>query len=102
MIAESYMKVLHGFRSWGLSDTHQGVLLFVLTSKAAPMMKEVKEWLGISAPAVMAAVDFLEERGYVMRERRCSDRRAVWLRLTTAGTEVLGELIERRKEGHRR
>jgi DNA-binding MarR family transcriptional regulator len=49
--------------------------------------------LGVSAPAVLAFVDELEDAGLVSRQRNRADRRAYDLTLTERGVEVLGQAL---------
>jgi Transcriptional regulators len=65
-------------------------------------MIELAKELLVTQPAVTALIDSLEERGLVERTRSNEDRRVVFVRITEKGSQVLKEIVEKRKEFMRR
>lgn len=74
------------------SPAHLGALFLV--SQGPRSLTELASWLAISAPTASASIDTLEARGWVTRERSPHDRRAVVLRATDAGMQVLRQMRE--------
>ncbi len=74
----------------GLTPRDFGVLAALAIAQPCSQQR-LAAILGVSAPAVLAFVDDLEESGLVSRRRNAADRRAYDLTLTDRGTALLGE-----------
>ncbi len=67
-------------------------LLFHLARHGPTAMSEVAEWLGVDRATATGAVDRVERRGLVCRERRDDDRRVIECRLSEAGAALVAEI----------
>jgi len=76
--------------------------LKVLEKRGGCKMIELAKELLVTQPAVTALIDSLEERGLVERTRSNEDRRVVFVRITEKGSQVLKEIVKKRKEFMRR
>src|SRR6185312_3188876 len=74
----------------GISRIETGVMSAV--SQRPQRITELAAAEGVTQPAITRLVDRLQERGWVAREPDPEDGRAVVVRLTDAGEEMLGEL----------
>lgn len=54
------------------------------------------------APDMTRMLDRLEERKLVQRERRAANRRVVEVAITSEGLQLLNELLEHVRDGHKR
>lgn len=71
----------------GLSSSHTPLLGML---KYRPhTLSELADRSSVSAPTMSNTITTLEERGWVLRRRSETDRRIVWIEITTAGQEVL-------------
>jgi DNA-binding MarR family transcriptional regulator len=77
----------------GLHPRDLGVLLTVQREQPCSQ-QTVAERLGVSAPAVLAFVEDLEQRGLLTRSRNPVDRRSYNLALTRAGAAALAQAAE--------
>lgn len=66
----------------------RGEVVWLLTRHGALTQRQLSEHLDCTARNVTALVDSLEETGFVARTRHPTDRRAVLVTLTAAGTEL--------------
>ena len=60
-----------------------------------PLMKEVSSHLSIAAPSLTPLIDELEKRELIKRGSLENDRRAVLIRLTEKGENVLNKILKR-------
>lgn len=75
-------------------STAEGDLLFLLlTGSNGLRQEEIAEQLDVGTAAVSRAVDSLETKGYVRRERHPEDRRAYSICLTEQAYAVQKEII---------
>ncbi len=83
---------------WDLSPHHIRALRRI-AELGSPRLSVVAEGLRIAPRSATDVVDALEERSLVAREPDPSDRRAVCVRLTPEGEQVMGEIgAARRRE----
>ncbi|MDP2871988.1 MAG: MarR family transcriptional regulator [Bacillota bacterium] len=76
IIRSSRQLVNEGLRPLNLSSAEGNVLLHLLTRGHALQQDEIVEQLDVSKPAVSRALESLERKGYVSREKDPSDMRA--------------------------
>lgn len=74
----------------------QAALLHAIRTNPGIGVRGLAEREGVSPPRVTAAVDRLEEMGFVRRARSGADRRRVELEVTEAGLRVLRSARSRR------
>ena len=72
---------------WLLSR-HQASILDHLDEIDAMTLNDLARHMGVTAATMSLAIDRLEKKGYVIRQRDTGDRRRVQLRLTSAGVRV--------------
>ena len=65
----------------------QATVLFLLTEKDCRMMSELGRIIGVDNSAMTGLVDRLEKAGFVRREAKQEDRRALLIRITPEGRE---------------
>jgi DNA-binding MarR family transcriptional regulator len=75
-------------RASGLTQA-QLLVLHAVARTGQEMPRDIARALGVGQASVTMQIDKLEGRGLVRRERRHSDRRAVWVILTDKGRELL-------------
>lgn len=87
-------------RSAGIEPQQHQLLLALrgLPAGARPTIRVVAERLCVQHHTAVALVDKLEQRGFLLRERRSRDRREVLLRLTPDGDAVLRKLSALHRE----
>lgn len=83
-----------GLRPLGLSSAEGNILLQLLAEGDAVRQEDLVEKLDVSKTAVSRAVDALEAKGYVVREKDLSDKRATLILLTKKASEIAGPLEE--------
>ena len=71
-----------------LSSAEGNILLHLLTQGDLVRQDDIVESLDISKPAVSRALDSLAEKGYVVREKDLSDRRASVVLLTDKARQI--------------
>lgn len=88
------------FRDQGDSDlsTTQFQALAILRSVQPVTAMVMAGMLRIAGPTATRAIDSLERRGLVAKERDPQDRRIVWLTLTREGAKVLDATRLRQEE----
>jgi DNA-binding MarR family transcriptional regulator len=69
-------------------STHQASILDHLDEVDAMSMTDLAGHMGVTLATMSLAIDRLEGRAYVRRDRDSGDRRRVLLRLTAAGARV--------------
>ncbi len=67
-------------------------LLAILRERGALSQRQLGDVTAVNRTQMVKAVDALEERGWVVRQRNRDDRRSYSLRLTAAGREALDRL----------
>lgn len=72
-------------------------LLFLLNEHQPVLSKDIATKMHITRSAVAQLVEGLDELGYITRTEDESDRRMVYIRLSTRGQKKLGELEDRRR-----
>ena len=77
-------------RASGLTQA-QLLVLHTLRRKGQEMPRDISRALGVGQATISVQIDRLEARGFVRRERRQADRRAVWVILTDAGRDLLDQ-----------
>jgi MarR family transcriptional regulator for hemolysin len=80
-------------RPLDLSSAEGNILLHLLTQGQEMGQEQLVEQLDISKPAVSRALDSLETKGYVTRQRDPDDRRAHRIQLTNKARKI-GPVIE--------
>lgn len=60
-------------------------ILGILSEHATVTLLEIAGLLQVAAPTATRAVDALEQKGLLVKDRDPQDRRIVWLRLTMKG-----------------
>ncbi len=88
------------FRDQGDSDlsTTQFEALAILRSVQPVTAMVMAGMLRIAGPTATRAIDSLERRALVAKERDPQDRRIVWLTLTPEGAQVLDATRERQQD----
>ena len=76
-----------------LSSAEGNILLHLLTQGQEMKQDQLVNQLDISKPAVSRALNTLEIKGYVTRQRDPNDKRARWVRLTNKALEI-GPAVE--------
>ena len=79
-------------RQKGLTIAQYNILRILRGSKDGLLMHEAAERMVSRATSITRLVDRLETCGWLTRVRCTKDRRAIHLRLTEAGSEILGKL----------
>lgn len=74
--------------SGGELSAHQASVLDHLDEVDPMSMTSLAEHMGVTVATMSLAIDRLERRGFVRRERDATDRRRVLLRATPAGVRV--------------
>jgi DNA-binding MarR family transcriptional regulator len=77
----------------GLSSAEGNILFHLLTQDKIFVQDELVGQLDISKPAVSRALQSLEEKGYIIREKHPTDKRANQIRLTAAAQETSRQVI---------
>jgi DNA-binding MarR family transcriptional regulator len=73
--------------------------VLVIASRAERLrVGELAAHLGVSVPSASRIVRRIERRGLLSASRADDDRRATILRLTTAGTQVVDDVMGRRRQ----
>jgi len=88
IIRSSRQLVNEGLKPLGLSSAEGNILLHLLTQDRAFRQEELVEQLDVSKPAVSRALDSLERKGYITREKDPSDKRANRVLLTGRARDV--------------
>lgn len=92
IIRSSRQMINEGLKPLGLSSAEGNILLHLLTQNHEIQQEEIVEQLDISKPAVSRALKSLQEKGYVVREKDPSDRRASRVLLTGKALEIAPEI----------
>lgn len=74
---------------------HVETLRFV-GEKGAPAMREVADYLKVSAPSATEVIDGLVKGGYIVRSTAPRDRRKVLLALSKKGEALMKKMTEKR------
>ena len=82
IIRSSRMILNDKLKPLGLSSAEANILLQLITVGDMVRQEDLVEQLGVSKPAVSRALDTLEQKGFVTRERDLSDKRACLVMLT--------------------
>ena len=83
------------FREHGLSQPLYNVLRIVAgAGEDGVRTQAIGQQMVTREPDVTRLVDRLEKAGWVQRQRCREDRRVVWVKITAAGTETLGEIAD--------
>jgi len=80
-----------------VSFQHIGALMTIREEQPV-LGKEIAQRLRLTPSSVTQAVDHLVKAGYVTREQDEKDRRAVRLRLTTEGEQLIQRIHEKRRQ----
>lgn len=75
-----------------LSGAEGDILFLLLTGSNKLQQEQLAEQLDVGKAAVSRAVDSLESKGYVVRERRHDDRRAYSVSLTSKALSAGGKI----------
>lgn len=88
------------FRDQGDMDlsTTQFEALTILSETQPMTAMALASRLRIAGPTATRALDSLERRGYVIKERDPQDRRLVWVQLTRRGEDALISEVERQRQ----
>ncbi|HTZ38972.1 MAG TPA: MarR family transcriptional regulator [Syntrophales bacterium] len=68
----------------------QATVLFLLIEQDGRMMSELGQFIGVDNSAMTGLIDRLEKRGFVRRETKQEDRRALLIRITPEGRNEAG------------
>lgn len=82
-----------GLKPLNLSSAEGNILLHLLTQPRPLRQEELGEQLDISKPAISRALESLERKGYIVREKDTADMRARLVQLTGKAEEI-GPQIE--------
>ncbi|MBN1428469.1 MAG: MarR family transcriptional regulator [Anaerolineae bacterium] len=93
MIRSARRIINENLRPLNLSSAEGNILLHLLTQDHDIGQEQLVEQLDISKPAVSRALDSLEGKGYVTRQRDPDDKRAHRVRLTDKAREI-GPAVE--------
>jgi len=80
---------------------HELFLIEVLGDVGSTKMKDAALKVGIAVNTLTGIVDQLESRGFVTRVRSQTDRRVVFLELTTQGKTIFKSAAKAKSEFHR-
>lgn len=78
----------------GLSSAEGNLLFHLLTQEQAFVQEVLVEQLDISKAAVSRALDSLERKGYIQREKDLADKRANKVLVTAKAQEIGARVIE--------
>ncbi len=92
IIRSSRQMVNDGLRPMGLSSAEGNILLHLFTGDAKIRQEDLSLQLDISKPAVSRALDSLENKGYVLREKDPVDRRVSRVILTQKARRIESRL----------
>lgn len=93
MIRSARRVINENLRPLNLSSAEGNILLHLLTQGQELGQEQLVEQLDISKPAVSRALDSLQAKGYVTRQRDPDDKRAHRVRLTDKAREI-GPAVE--------
>jgi DNA-binding MarR family transcriptional regulator len=94
-------QVMEGLAPLGVAPQHLGILA-TLADIEPTSQQRLAAALGVSGPAIVAALAGLERRGLVRRPRNPEDRREHLLGLTPAGRRTLAQALSIVDEAHER
>jgi len=92
IIRSSRRMVNEGLNPLGLNSAEGNILLHLFTHNHGVRQEDIVEQLDISKPAVSRALESLEKKGYVSREKDSSDRRASRVLLTGKAQDIKPEV----------
>ena len=93
MIRSARQIINDNLKPLNLSSAEGNILLHLLTQGQEMGQEQLVNQLDISKPAVSRALNTLEIKGYVTRQRDPNDKRARWVRLTNKALEI-GPAVE--------
>ena len=93
MIRSARQIINDNLQPLNLSSAEGNILLHLLTQGQEMGQEQLVNQLDISKPAVSRALNTLEIKGYVTRQRDPNDKRARWVRLTEKALEI-GPAVE--------
>ncbi|MEJ2596815.1 MAG: MarR family transcriptional regulator [Anaerolineales bacterium] len=93
MIRSARQIINDNLQPLNLSSAEGNILLHLLTQGQEMGQEQLVNQLDISKPAVSRALNSLERKGYVTRQRDPNDKRARWVRLTDKALEI-GPAVE--------
>ena len=85
VIRSSRMILNENLKPLGLGSAEANILLQLLTVGDMVRQEDLVEQLDVSKPAVSRALDSLEHKGFITRERDLSDKRARLVMMTPKG-----------------
>ena len=88
IIRSSRKMVNEGLNPLSLSSAEGNILMHLFTQTHEVRQEEIVEQLDISKPAVSRALESLEKKGFVTRERDFLDRRASFVLLTRSARDI--------------
>lgn len=88
IIRSSRLMINEDLSPLNLSSAEGNILIHLFASEQGFRQEDIVEQLDISKPAVSRALDSLEKKGYVSRQKDPSDRRASRVLLTPRGWEI--------------
>ncbi len=88
IIRSSRKMVNEGLSPLGLSSAEGNILLHLFTLERGVRQEDIAGLLDISKPAVSRALESLEKKGYVTRQKDFSDRRASRVLFTEKAQEI--------------
>lgn len=91
-----------GLEPLNLSSAEGDILFHLLTGSDHLRQEQLAERLDIGKAAISRAVDSLEEKGYVKRERQAEDRRAWRVSLTDKAVQAGAAIVEVYESFYRR
>lgn len=94
IIRSSRKMVNEGLNPLGLSSAEGNILMHLFTQTYDVRQEDIVEQLDISKPAVSRALESLERKGYVTRERDFLDRRASRVLLTATARDIKPQVEE--------
>lgn len=93
MIRSARQIINDNLRPLNLSSAEGNILLHLLTQGQEMGQEQLVEQLDVSKPAISRAIDSLEAKGYVTRQRDPDDKRAHRVQLTDKALEI-GPAVE--------
>lgn len=94
IIRSSRQMVNEGLKPLGLSSAEGNILLHLLTQDKRLRQEDLVAQLDVSKPAVSRALESLESKGYVAREKDPEDRRVSRVLLTSKARELGPRVVE--------
>ena len=92
IIRSSRQMINEGLKPLNLSSAEGNIIIHLLTQEQQFRQEDIVEQLDISRPAVSRALESLEGKGFVVREKAPSDKRVSRVKLTAKAMEIAPQI----------